>query len=246
MYTSEIRLSCKGCGVVPKATGSGRPAAKDRALDYVKTQVLTGAFPGGELISEGEVATALGMSRTPVREAFLRLEAEGLLRLYPQRGALVVPVSSDEARAVIEARLLLEQFAATKVVARGPAACTAAFERMAAELQRQRDAAAASNWRDFVDADRAYHDVTLQESGNVILCGFYSSLRDRQMRMTGESLIHDRQRMATILDEHRGIAEALRDGDLPRTLEAVQTHLAGTLRSLGLAVEPPYDGGASR
>ena len=77
--------------MVPKATGSGRPAAKDRALDYVKTQVLTGAFPGGELISEGEVATALGMSRTPVREAFLRLEAEGLLRLYPQRGALVVP-----------------------------------------------------------------------------------------------------------------------------------------------------------
>jgi DNA-binding GntR family transcriptional regulator len=232
--------------VVPKATGSGRPAAKDRALDYVKTQVLTGAFPGGELISEGEVATALGMSRTPVREAFLRLEAEGLLRLYPQRGALVVQVSSDEARAVIEARLLLEQFAATKVVARGPEARAAVFERLSAALQRQRDAAAASNWRDFVEADRAYHDVTLEDSGNVILCGFYSSLRDRQMRMTGESLIHDRQRMATILDEHRGIAEALRDGDLQRTLEAVRTHLAGTLRSLGLAAEPPYRGGAPR
>ena len=113
--------------MVPKATGSGRPAAKDRALDYVKTQVLTGAFPGGEMISEGEVATALGMSRTPVREAFLRLEAEGLLRLYPQRGALVVQVSSEEARAVIEARLLLEQFAATKVVARESAARAAVF-----------------------------------------------------------------------------------------------------------------------
>ena len=118
------------------------------------------------------------------------------------------------------------------------------FERLAAELQRQRDAAAASNWRDFVDADRAYHDVTLKASGNVILSGFYSSLRDRQMRMTGESLIHDRQRMATILDEHRGIAEALRDGDLQRTLQAVQSHLAGTLRSLGLAVEPGFGGGA--
>ena len=81
-----------------------------------------GSVPARELISEGEVATALGMSRTPVREAFLRLEAEGLLRLYPQRGALVVPVSPAEAHAVIEARLLLEQFAATKVVGRGPAA----------------------------------------------------------------------------------------------------------------------------
>ena len=224
---------------MPKMTGSGRPTAKDRALDYVKTQVLTGAFPGGELISEGEVANALGMSRTPVREAFLRLEAEGLLRLYPQRGALVVPVSSDEARAVIEARLLLEQFAAAKIVARGPAARAAVFERMSTEMRRQRDAAA-SNWHDFIEADRAFHEVTLEESGNVILSDFYSSLRDRQMRMIGESLIHDQQRMANILDEHRGVAEALRDGDLPRTLEAVQTHLAGTLRSLGLAVEPRF------
>src|ERR1700730_2153732 len=123
MYTCGIRLSCmKGGVVTTKPTGVGRGGAKDRAHDYVKRQVLTGAFPGGDLISEGEVATALGMSRTPVREAFLRLEAEGLLRLYPQRGALVVQVSSDEARAVIEARLLLEQFAATKVVARGPEA----------------------------------------------------------------------------------------------------------------------------
>ncbi len=222
-----------------KATGGGRPAAKDRALEYVKSQVLTGAFPGGELISEGEVAAALGMSRTPVREAFLRLEADGLLRLYPQRGALVVPVSSEEARAVIEARLVLEQFAATKVVGRGPAACTAVFQRLSAELQRQRDAAAAPNWREFLEADRAFHDVTLKESGNTILSDFYSSLRDRQMRMTGESLIHDGQRMATILDEHRSIAEALRDGDLPRTLKVVQTHLTSTLRSLGLAVELP-------
>ena len=97
------------------ARGS-RVAAKDRALDYVKDRILTGAFPGGELISEGEVADALGMSRTPVREAFLRLEAEGLLRLYPQRGALVVPVSPQEVRAVMEARLVLDQFAAGKVI----------------------------------------------------------------------------------------------------------------------------------
>ncbi len=211
--------------------------AKDRALDYVKAQVLTGAFPGGELISEGDVATALGMSRTPVREAFLRLEAEGLLRLYPQRGALVVPVSPDEVRAVMEARLVLEQFAATKVVARGPAACAVAFERLSSELQRQRDAAARTDWREFLDADRAFHAITLGESGNAILSGFYSSLRDRQMRMIGESALRDPHRVTTIMDEHRTIAEALRDGDAQRALQAVQTHLAGTVRAIGLAVE---------
>ncbi|OBH33670.1 GntR family transcriptional regulator [Mycobacterium sp. E342] len=220
------------------ATIDPRPGtAKDRALDYVKTQVLTGAFPGGELISEGDVATALGMSRTPVREAFLRLEAEGLLRLYPQRGALVVPVSSDEVRSVMEARLVLEQFAATKVVGRGPAACAAVFERMSAELGRQRAAVDRADWPEFLDADRAFHAATLAESGNVILAGFYASLRDRQMRMIGESALRDPDRVRTILDEHREIAEALRDGEAPRALRAVQTHLAGTVRAIGLAAD---------
>ena len=220
-----------------KPTGV-RVAAKDRAHEYVKHQVLTGAFPGGELISEGEVAAALGMSRTPVREAFLRLEGEGLLRLYPQRGALVVPVSSEEARAVIEARLVLEEFAAAKVIARGPAACAAVFERLSAELQRQRDAAAKADWQEFSEADRAFHSVTLQESGNAIVSGFYSSLRDRQTRMNRELVTHD-ERVTTIMDEHRVIAEAVRHGDLQRTEEAVRTHLASTMRTLGLAVEHP-------
>jgi len=224
--------------VADRTTDPRAGTAKDRALEYVKAQVLTGQFPGGELISEGDVAAALGMSRTPVREAFLRLEAEGLLRLYPQRGALVVPVSPDEARDVIEARLILERFATTKVVGRGPAACAAVYERLTGELKRQRDAAAVNDWREFLDADRAFHTVTLEESGNAILSGFYSSLRDRQMRMIGESALRDPNRITTIMDEHRGIAEALRDGDLPRAVRAVQTHLASTVRAIGIAVDP--------
>jgi len=220
--------------VAIKATGRERGTAKGRALDYVKTQVLTGAFPGGELISEGDVASALGMSRTPVREAFLRLEAEGLLRLYPQRGALVVPVSSEEVRAVIEARLILEQFAATKLVRRGPAVATAVYERLSEALQRQRNAAQTPDWKEFLDADRAFHTITLEESGNSILADFYSSLRDRQMRMIRESAARDPHRMTTIMDEHRDIAEALRDCDFERALAAIRTHLASTVRALGL------------
>jgi DNA-binding GntR family transcriptional regulator len=211
------------------------PTAKDRALEYVKSQVLSGALAGGELISEGDVAAALGMSRTPVREAFLRLEAEGLLRLYPQRGAFVVPVSADEVRAVMEARLVLEQFAIGKVVRRGPDACAAVFERLCGELQRQRDAAAVSDWKELVAADRAFHRITVDESGNAILANFYSSLRDRQMRMTGESMVRDPARITTIMDQHLAIAEALRDCDLDGALESVRTHLAGTVRALGLA-----------
>lgn len=214
-------------------TARGPGGAKDRALDYVKSRVLTGAFAGGELISEGEVANALGMSRTPVREAFLQLEAAGLLRLYPKRGALVVPVSPDEVRGVLEARLVLEDFAVGAVVQRGQQAGAALYERLSAELQRQRDAAAGSRLADFLESDRAFHQLTLDAAGNSILAGFYSTLRDRQMRMIGESA-RDGQRLVNIIGEHERIAAALRDGDRDVAREAVRAHLASTTRALGL------------
>src|ERR1044071_5240332 len=93
----------------------------ERAYAYTKQRVLDSTFAGGDLITEGEVADALGLSRTPVREAFLRLEGEGLLRLYPKRGAVGVPVSVGEVEAVIETRMLVERFALDKVLAGGPA-----------------------------------------------------------------------------------------------------------------------------
>jgi DNA-binding GntR family transcriptional regulator len=234
---SGVRLGWKQEVMTRRAAPGNKLAAKDRALDYVKNQILTGAFPGGELISEGEVADALGMSRTPVREAFLRMEAEGLLRLYPQRGALVIPVSPQEVRAVMEARLLLEQFAAGKVAGQSAEARGDISNRMATELARQRQTAAAGDLRDFSDADRAFHATLLEAAGNSILHDVYGSLRDRQMRMVGESAVREPARLETILAEHAEIAEAVRDGDLNRSLEAIEAHLAGTQRALGFAAE---------
>lgn len=222
--------------MAPSPASAPGGTAKDRALDYVKARVLTGAFAGGDLISEGEVAAALGMSRTPVREAFLRLEAEGLLRLYPKRGALIVPVSPEEIREVMEARLILEQFAADKVIRLGAAARKAAYGQLSAELKRQRKAGSARALGEFLESDRAFHAVTIDDTHNSILTGFYRSLGDRQMRMIGESTVRDPQRIATILDEHRAIAVAVRDGDLAVALQAVETHHASTMRALGIAV----------
>lgn len=223
--------------MAPKETNTAAGGAKDRALEYVKSRILTGEFAGGDLISEGEVAAALDMSRTPVREAFLRLEAEGLLRLYPKRGALIVPVSPDEIREVMEARLLFEQFAVDKVIRLGAATCKDTYNRLAAELKNQRKASSAGQLAEFLESDRAFHTITIEDTNNSILAGFYGSLRDRQMRMIGESTVRDSQRLATIIDEHRVIAEAIRDGNLPAALSAVQTHHHSTVRALGFTIE---------
>jgi DNA-binding GntR family transcriptional regulator len=201
--------------------------AKDRAYAFTKGRVLDSTFAGGELITEGEVADALGMSRTPVREAFLRLEGEGLLRLYPKRGALVVPVSVGEVEAVMETRMLVERFALDKVLARGPA--TAIADELSEAIAEQERRAAAGDADGFVAVDREFHTTFVTAAGNPIVIGLYDSLRDRQQRMVITSLLIDAKRVASIIVEHRALTEAIREGELERAQSVLAAHLRGTL-----------------
>src|SRR3954463_15732799 len=127
----------------------------ERAYAYTKQRVLDATYAGGDLLTEGAVADALGMSRTPVREAFLRLEGEGLLRLYPQRGALVLRVSVGEVAAVMETRMLVERFALDKVRENGAAPDIA--DALTAAIARQEEHAAAGDTDGFVSVDREFH-----------------------------------------------------------------------------------------
>jgi DNA-binding GntR family transcriptional regulator len=212
-----------------------RSAARDRAYEFVKKRVLHGGYAGGALLTEGEVAEALRMSRTPVREAFLRLETEGLLRLYPQRGALVVPVSPDEVRAVLEARQVLEQFSAEKVIENGPAVAEAVAYRLKTHLKLQRDMGEQGRFDEFLEEDRLFHSYLVEVAGNELFTGLYVSLRDRQVRMIAESTLRDPHRRQAILAEHAEIAAAISAGDLGRVRVAVRAHIAGTRAALGLA-----------
>jgi DNA-binding GntR family transcriptional regulator len=177
--------------------------AADRAYAHTKDRILDGAYAEGQLIGEGEVSDAVGVSRTPVREAFLRLEAEGMLRLYPKRGALVVPISAVE----LEDRL---------------AAAIAAQERHAAE----NDAVA------FVDADREFHRVFVAATGNAILLRTHDSLRDQQNRMGLAALSSGANRTARILEQHRAIVGAVGDRDLAEAERLIDLHLGETLHLL--------------
>src|SRR5690348_18504343 len=105
-----------------------QPPAADRVYTHVKQAVLERRYEGGTLLAEGDLAEAVGVSRTPVREALLRLEAEGLLKLYPKKGALVLPVSAQEIADVVETRLLVEQHAVRKLAGAVPPALIARLE----------------------------------------------------------------------------------------------------------------------
>src|ERR671922_2199479 len=151
-------------------------SATERAYGHTKARVLDGTYPGGSLITEGEISEAVGVSRTPVREAFLRLQAEGLLRLYPKRGALVVPVSPGEINDVMETRGMIERFAVEKVIASGGHKEVGTRLREALGQQRRLRKSPES----FNEADREFHGLLVAATGNQVITDLYAALRDRQ------------------------------------------------------------------
>ncbi|MFI9767528.1 GntR family transcriptional regulator [Streptomyces sp. NPDC052415] len=198
-----------------------QPPAADRVYAHVKQAVLDRRYEGGTLLTEGELAEAVGVSRTPVREALLRLEVEGLIKLYPKKGALVLPVSAQEIADVVETRLLVEEHAARKAVP-APAAL---IERLEHLLARQKAEAAAGDLAAAAVTDRCFHAEIVRSGGNAILSRLYDQLRDRQLRM-GVAVMHSHpDRIAKTLTEHEEILDALRSGDAERAVGVVHRHV---------------------
>jgi DNA-binding GntR family transcriptional regulator len=198
--------------------------AGDRAYRHTKELILTGALAGGQLFSEGEIAQRLDISRTPVREAFLRLEAEQLLRLVPKRGAVVVPVSPTEVDDVLELREALEAAAVRRIVRdeRLLAAASAGWSRA---LDEQERCAAAEDPDGFAAADDAFHRSLVDASGNMLAIRFYRSLGDRQRRMTLGVLRPRARQLDVILAEHRALADQVAAGDAEGFARALADHL---------------------
>jgi DNA-binding GntR family transcriptional regulator len=199
-----------------------QPPAADRVYTHVKQAVLDRRYEGGTLLTEGELAEAVGVSRTPVREALLRLEVEGLLKLYPKKGALVLPVSAQEITDVVETRQLVEGHAVRKAVP-APAAL---LERLEELLEQQKRQAATGDYAAAAVTDRCFHAEIVRSGGNAILSRLYDQLRDRQLRM-GVAVMHSHpDRIAKTLAEHEAILRALREGDAEAAVAIVHGHVS--------------------
>lgn len=209
-------------------SASSPPSASARVYDRVKRDILDGRHPGGTFVTEGELAEATGVSRTPVREALLRLEVEGLVRLYPKKGALVVPVTADAAHDVLEARLVIEEWAGGAMWSRR-AEVVPDLESLLvvmAEARRAGDVTA------FVEHDRHFHEVIVAAAGNVVLAQTYQALRDRQLTIVATQLRMSDARLDTALSEHQELLEVLRSGTKAAFVRLTRAHVEGAIARL--------------
>jgi DNA-binding GntR family transcriptional regulator len=201
-------------------------SAQDTTYGWLRQRIATLPRHEGTFLSEVALAAEAGVSRTPVREALLRLEAEGWLRIVPRKGAFIAPISDAEVDAVMEARLLVEESSVRRAAElRAPV-----VERLEELLDEQRDRQ--DDPTTFIDLDREFHRTIINAAGNPVLASFYETLRDRQLRMGVHAVVTGVNRTEQVLAEHRAIVDALRERDPERAVAALHEHLGTTLSVL--------------
>jgi DNA-binding GntR family transcriptional regulator len=217
-----------------QATAPNAPAgaAQDVVYWWLKRHVLTLPRYEGTFLTEAEVCRQTGTSRTPVREALLRLEADGLLRIVPKKGAYVPPITDAEFESIMEARGLVEEWCVRRASSIGDLLADE-LDRLIDEQKQARNDPVA-----FIESDREFHRTIVRAAGNPVLVEFYESLRDRQLRMGLHAIAKSQARIESVLAEHGEIARAVRGAKADLAASAVAGHLAKTLAVLRLPIGP--------
>jgi DNA-binding GntR family transcriptional regulator len=190
--------------------------------DYIASKIIAGDYPGGHQIRQEAIAAELGVSRIPVREALLQLEADGLVVIRTHRGAVVSDLSADDAIDLFDARLLLEPFLVRKAMARMTDEDIANVGRA---LQQYEDAIPRGDPKELSRLNWAFHTAILAPSMRprslAVLQTLYNSA-DRYLRLQIEPL----KAQTKALHEHRDIFEAYRSRDVVATSKLLKKHVA--------------------
>lgn len=206
---------------VPKRPSASRGQLAEQAYLYLRDQIVRGELRAGEPVAWTGIATSLGMSRTPVREAMVRLELEGYLsRDDSNRLTVHVPTRAD----VVEhfwLRELLETHAARLAARR---VSDAELERLAGLVEHDRHALSEGRIDNLALANSAIHDLILQASRNRPLLRLVQGLRAKfeGIQRFAVGSLEDQGRF---VGQHAEIVGALRDGDAHAAIAVTRDHL---------------------
>ncbi|MGQ9779774.1 MAG: GntR family transcriptional regulator [Bacillota bacterium] len=205
---------------------SSTPAESEKSLeDQVYDQLLNlllkrGVADTGTL-SDQSVAESLGVSRTPVRIAFARLESEGLLLRSPGKGWALAPLTPADIEEIFELKEVLETMVARKAAMK---ITPAVAETLKAIVEEMRQISAEGNLEKWLEVDDRFHDVLFGLSGNERLKRFVKQLNNQYHRFRVGFLMTE-GRMLSSYEEHRAIAEAVMARDPDLAVENTLKHL---------------------
>lgn len=197
------------------------PSLVETAYRAIRARILDNLWPPGHRALEQELALELGMSRTPVREALIRLAQEGLVEVQPRHGMRVLPVSADDMREIYEVLTALESMAVDLVARRKPTA-----RELDPLVQASRDMAKALKADDldaWAAADERFHRHLVELSGNRLLIENVQNCWDRAHRARMVTL-RMRPKPTHSTREHMDVVDKIRAGDARGAFEAHRAH----------------------
>ena len=208
---------------------------REQIQAQIKKLILTNRLRPGQSIVIDHLASELGVSHTPVREALAMLQHDGLVRTRPYENPRVTEIDASDVREVWEMRILLEGWVA------GKAALTLSDEvlgKISESLQKARQHALKSSYDAHLESDVAMHEMILQTADNSLFKRLAQLVNDRSTRIRWlvEATGSNRD-VLTIIDEHYTILEALQARDPELTRQRLISHLEAGMKRTLAAVE---------
>lgn len=197
----------------------------DSVYSWIKEAIIQGEFQPGEHIAQERITERLGVSRTPVRDAMKRLEAEGLVVVKPHCGAVVFDISEEQLTEIYEIRILLEQYCATK-------SCQLATDEQINEVEAHNFNMqhCQPNSRQFMEEDRLFHRACCAISGYTSAIEILETLWTRCDAF--KSIYYSIEGKAyDTLTEHARIIQALRAHDADAVRQAINNHLQDVVKA---------------
>lgn len=205
--------------------GAGASLA-EQAYDALETQLVTLAWPPGAAVQEQELAAAVGIGRTPVREAVQRLAGHGLLQIIPRKGLRVAPVQRSELARIIEVRRVLERLLVVKAAERADSEQRQSLALLAEQFTR-----VGNRLERFMQLDRALDHLLGEAAGNPWLVSALAPLHAHCRRLW--FLQRERFDLPRAADLHAGLADAVAKPDGSGAIRALNGIIAVLEEQLG-------------
>jgi len=198
-----------------------QPSAAERAHAHIREAIINSTYPPGSMLSENELAAVLSMSRTPVRAALARLQEEGWVTIYAQRGALVRELTAAEIRESAEIRHALESAG----VRRGdPRQRAQLAERLGPSLDEQEKSLLRGDFPTFTTLAMQLHRAFVELAANDAMLALYDRLQDRQQL----TIVHSAPRISAepeqVVTEHRMLLADAAAGDWAAFADHLDDH----------------------
>ena len=192
-----------------------------KAVERLRHLIFSGELPGGSNHLESELAEMLGMSRTPVREAAVLLEAQGLLELQPRKGVRIHPISVDDMREIYEVLTEIECLAAANAAAAGYS--EAELQGLDSAVTAMESSVKNGDLDAWADADEMFHRELVRLGKNSRVVSIASMMAD-QVRRARQTTLHMRDLPLRSNEDHRAVLNAIRKGDAEEARRIHRNH----------------------